>query len=1656
MAAQSIVGMKLKAFAEDTMKIGKEKAPRAVESFIVDYVRNLQKNSQECVRFLVNGRVHTLKAGEIDPEMTLLEYLRRVCHFTGIKLGCGEGGCGACTVTLTKPDMSSPTGFSHNAVNGCLIPLCALDGTAVTTVEGIAKDGNSMHPLQTIFAESHASQCGYCTPGFIMSIYSKMLDSSSSPQIPIKSTDIEDCLDGNLCRCTGYRPILDAVRQIPSKVLGVDTLADREEDTNGSSSTRTNGHSHSSRWASSSFDSTSGTHNGSSYNGSSLNGHASNGEVYAHLNGGNADKHSKKLLLGFEGLPPNGSPSDSKKCSGCPFKGGMQEVEAITKSLQESILAKREEFSLHSAPDGRKATLYVPGKHLGVAADWYTPCSLNDMLCVMKHLELRGENYRLLNGNTEVRVERLFKTGESPAPHLLFTMNIAELSSISWDSEGVAVGSGVPLTRIKDDFQAYIDAHQGSSEAYKLRVLRAYVNMLRWFAGTQIRNVATLGGNIMTASPISDLNPLHVASDVYLKVAYLAYDDENGVERRLSPSSLKNPSGGLSEAASPKGVPTVRYRKQHMAEGFFLGYRKIAVSPDEVIVSVHIPFTRKNEYFYCFKQCKRREDDISIVNAAMRVLLKGGEEGDDGVYDEVVDSSFVYGGMAPWTKRCLEYEKYWKGKKFNKENWESSVECLRRETYLPTDVPGGMSSFRQLLAISFAYKFFLQVLKKVHPEEDVVPPSELSALLHPTNDYEKVHPKGLQHYGAHHEDLTKQEAGNSRKHLAADLHVTGRAEYTDDAPLLPNEVYLELVVSTQAHAKIRSVDISECYSVEGFVDYVCYKDIPGKNAMGIGVLDETVFAVDKALCVGHPIGIVAATNQVAAKQAMRKVKIDYEPLPTVLTIREAIEAESYFETIPSLPGVKHLQLERISDERFKDITEVFKHYEALAESNPEAVRIVSGESYLAGQEHFYLETQAVRIIPAENNEFLVISSTQNVTKTQSTIASVLGIPMNRIVSKCKRMGGGFGGKESRACFFAAYASVAAHKLRRPVRMQLDRDVDMVTSGQRHPFMFRYKLAIDVPTKKLVALDCEIYCNAGWSTDLSLGVLERAVFHATNSYYIPNVRSTGRACKTNLSSNTAFRGFGGPQGMYMVELYLEQAAREIKVPVEEMMMNNFFHAAQLTHYLQPVKTNRMRDIFTSLMSSADYQKRQEEIAQFNHKNRYVKRGIAIVPVTFGMSFTKVFMNQAGSLVHLYTDGTVLISHAGHEMGQGLNTKVAQVAATCFDISLDDVYINETSTDKVANAMPTAASVGSDLNGFAVKDACDRIKERLKPYYGSGGASAQSSSGSSTQSVLSNEDRRKRLASVALAAHMNRVSLSAVGFYKTPDVGYDFATNKGKPFHYHSHGGCVAEVQLDCLTGDHVIRRADILHDVGSSLNPVIDIGQIEGAFAQGSGLCTIEEPIFMANGTLFTKGPGTYKIPTAGDIPLDFRVSLMPNVPNEDTIHGSKGVGEPPLFLGFSVYFALKRAIEAYRQDYLDSLIEDAKSSLPEESMPLAIEALEYMKTAFFRLDSPATAERIRDACWDRFNMRAPRLLGLPIPHTLIGATTADASGNVRSLKYSNAIDDAVELNEKYLNEVPAFTNPRLASSLRKFLDAGVSIPTDLIPTTFTTTWHPCV
>ncbi len=730
--------------------------------------------------------------------------------------------------------------------------------------------------------------------------------------------------------------------------------------------------------------------------------------------------------------------------------------------------------------------------------------------------------------------------------------------------------------------------------------------------------------------------------------------------------------------------------------------------------------------------------------------------------------------------------------------------------------------------------------------------------------------------------------GHSRAHESARAQVAGTASYIDDLPELRGTLHAAPILSPLAHGRLRGIDTAAALAAPGVRGVVLASDIPGDPLLATYAHDEPIFARDTVQHVGQVIGLVLADTAMQARRAARLVRPDIEPLPPVMDVREAHARQSYV-----LPPV------------------TVRRGDAAAAVAGARHRL-RGSLAVGGQEHFYLEGQIAYAMPLEQGQWRVHSSTQHPGEVQHWIAHALGIDSNAVTVECRRMGGGFGGKETQAGHMAVWAALAARKAGRPVKLRLDRDDDFMVTGKRHPFAYDWEAGFD-DDGLLRGLKLTMLANCGFSADLSGPVADRAIFHADNAYFLSDVEIQSFRCRTNTQSHTAFRGFGGPQGMIVIETILGDIARHLGLDPLDVRRRNLYglEDRNVTHYQMTVEDNILHPLIDRLARDSRYRQRRTELAAWNAGSPVIKRGLALTPVKFGISFTATLFNQAGALVHVFTDGSVQLNHGGTEMGQGLHTKIMQVVADELGVPFERVRCTATETGKVPNASATAASAGTDLNGRAAQFAARNIRDNLAAFVagldGCGAGAVQFRGGQ----VASPKGSRS-FEEVVRLAYANRIQLWSDGFYRTPKIHYDKTTLTGRPFYYFSYGAACTEVAIDTLTGESRVVAVDILHDVGTSINPAIDIGQIEGGFVQGMGWLTTEELVWNADGRLATHAPSTYKIPATGDMPARLSIALWPEPNREDNVGGSKAVGEPPFMLALSVWEALRDAVAAAR------------------------------------------------------------------------------------------------------------------------------------------------
>ncbi|ETN75573.1 putative xanthine dehydrogenase, small subunit [Necator americanus] len=1079
--------------------------------------------------FYVNGR--RIEESNVDPKTTLAVYLRDHLHLTGTKIGCNEGGCGACTVMISEINLTNNE-IRHCSANACLMPICGVFGKAVTTVEGLGSVvSKRLHPVQERLAITHGSQCGFCTPGFVMAMYA-LLRNNPKPT----EADINEALQGNLCRCTGYRPILEAFYSFAVKSdgeikvstengCGMGDQCCKVKKTNGCSEEETD-------------------------NCATSNGVRKKNGTDSHCS---SEYRREKLKL--------------TDLSQVAAYDPTQELIFPPEIRVSTIFTFLGEFNIMKTVRSLHLSPFAYQHH---ETTWYQPTSYSHLL----ELKRLHPHARIVSGNSELAVELKFRFIDLKM--IINPRQVPDLHEVRLRDDGAYMGTGLSLTEMDNYLKDYISKLPGKSwhplqyssckfnkivaipnlyfhicngvgkianqRCHQLKtasfseerceIFKAVHKIMHWFAGKHVRNVASVAGNIVTASPISDLNPIWMAS----KAKIVLESEERGVRS-----------------------PTID-------EHFFLGYRKTAVEADEVVKAIAIPYSAKNEIFRVYKQAQRREDDIAIVTGAFSVVV-------DPKTLIVERIGISYGGMAPTTKLALNTMTHLTGKKWNQSLLDEGLEQISREFPLPPGVPGGMARYRQALTLSFFLKFFLEVAKKFNIN-DVSDRNEIISIgqdipdeLEATQVFQQVPVDQPLH----------DPVGRPLPHVSGEKHVTGEAVYCNDIRVA-NCLHMAFVMSPIACGTLGSVDASDALAMDGVLAYIDDDDVMEGAKLGHHS-DTPVFVKDKITYHGQPIGAIVAVDHETARRAANAVRIEYSRDQPIVTIEDAIRENSFL----GQPLVIHSSL--------LDNENVVKHDWSKYE------HVVEGEIKMGGQEHFYLETQQCVVIPHEDDELEILTSAQGVNDVQMETAKCLGIPAHKIVVKVKRIGGGFGGKESTGPLLSVPAAIAARKLRKPVRVTLERFDDMAITGTRHPFRFNYKVAID-SSGKFCDYEVYAYSNCGHTLDLSLGVVQRAMVHIENVYKFPNADIYGRMCKTNLASNTAFRGFGGPQGMFCTETLVKHIAEQLNMDHDKIREMNFYKEGECTPFGMHLRQNNIARTWYECKENSDYERRLERVHNFN--------------------------------------------------------------------------------------------------------------------------------------------------------------------------------------------------------------------------------------------------------------------------------------------------------------------------------------------------------------------------------------------------------------------------------------------------------------------------
>ena len=1428
------------------------------------------------VEFWVNGVRHLLVGAERPlPRTTLVDYLRKV-GLKGTKVGCGSGACGACTVMLSRRDVASGR-IVHESVNACLVPLLFVDGCHITTVEGV---GDTVQPslVQRRLAKFNATQCGFCTPGIVMSLHSALCNGLSTP------AQLEGALAGNLCRCTGYRPILDAAKSLSSCCFSTSATC-----------------------------------------ASSCGDAAADIEDFGSIQKWQSSVREQASAGAWKTC------TTSDKLRSCKTEGAAAYPAADITVLRASVPA---------------TDLVVEGPSDGSL--WLRPATLHSLMCMRS----KHPTALVVAGETDFTVHLRASTNTfidiSKVPELyVVTVDLAAASP----QPLFRLGAAVTVSRAIEALESALVSFSALSLADNSKVARltALKDALSRLGTPQNRHAMAAVSHLSA----TDLAP------VLLACGAMVFQARDTVGLPIS-----------SYFDTPKA-------ERRGAAGMVLFMTLPAVTlPDNVV-----------EFVCALKAAPRRVGAFGTVSAGMRLQLVAHAAESKWI---VRDATLAFGGFSSSgspvvVAKAAQSALVGSSSSFKVELFAKVAEGLRfdLESALKTTVRASIGihevapNVPGALSASLLFRFFIASSEWL---EQVVSSSSLSLPPPPSiDDRDRSATTAMNGHGAdifgrsaapgtgpacsagaqawstvegglqtalggeHFRDSNqnslpwKSEAGPTGPHAPVNLkrapvgeplvhacanqQTTGEAIFAADVEPPYGCLEAAMVMSPHAHARIVSIDTAKALAIPGVRGYFDHKDLASRSIKGKGRVEDDqdrVFADGLVTCVATAIGVIVADTAAIARQAASAVEVVYDVLEPCLSINDAVRMN-----------------------RFHD----YDH--CIADGDVEtalasAPHRLSGGLCVGAQEHFYMEPHALMAIPGETyGEMEIISCTQCVTKSAKCVAGCLGVPEAKVRCVVKRLGGGFGGKETLSIYRSGAIAVAAAKLKKAVRLVLTREEDMAISGQSHPFDGKWTVGFD-DSGKVLACDVMLLNDAGCTSCCSNVVMDRAVAHFANSYHLGAVRVVGRLAWTHLPSNTAFRGFGVPQSALICEDMLEAIAAALCLHPDSVRAVNFLSSGARTHYGQLVEKSHTHRVWKELRSTADVDARRDAIQAFNASHRWRKRGMAVVPTMYGVNFPVKYLNQAGAQVLVYTDGSVYITHAAVEMGQGLNTKVMQVAAQALGVDIADCHIAECSSDRVNNTSPTAASMGADLNGMATLHACEQIRDRLKP-------------------IREELGPDKPFRDVCALAYKRQISLAAYGFYCSPfggvhrwrqtragdhlssaDRSPSSNASRGDIFNYFAFGCAAAEVELDVLTGLFEVVRADLLMDVGDSLNTSIDIGQVEGAFVQGMGRWTTEQIRFNSKGEMTTVNPHTYLIPSAADVPRDFRVTLLGDARNPRAVHSSKAVGEPPFFLSSSVYFALKDAVRAARE-------EAAGAGAEREHV---------------RIDAPLLAHKIRLACND--------------------------------------------------------------------------------------------
>ncbi len=1338
--------------------------------------------ASHAILFYVNGTRFEIAAP--DPTTLLVDWLRSdAVGLTGTKLSCGEGGCGACTVMLSRWDAKRRRAV-ETAINACLRPLCSIDGAMITTTEGIGSTREKLDPVQYRVAANNGSQCGFCTPGFVMNMFT-FLRNHPRP----RQQQVEDLFDGHLCRCTGYRPILEGMKSFAVDFKQHDTYS---------------------------------------------------------------TNHSCFADVAIEQHLPGPRPS---------------------LELPHELIEYAERMP--------------PLETAGRGYRWFRPATLQEAQRIKAAHGGNSRNVKLVVGNTSIGIYKF----DVDDPHILIDIHaIPDLLGCRESDHGLGIGAAEPLQNVIDELQRVI----ASRPREKTRGFAAFRRHLLDVANLQVRNIGSIGGNVMmTRAQAETDSPF--PSDVYLVLQTLGAS--------ITIASREYASGSKSFPMAE--LPAVS-----------------ALPADSVAQSFHLPYSQAGDEIETFKIAYRDQNSHAIVNAGFvaRLDKKGAAQ----------SVTILYGGLAPLPSRMTRTEAVIRGAKWNDETLQKALDALAGEVaQVIRPMPGAHflpAGYRESLAETLLYKFFLHVADARFPKE-VQPKNRSGGEI-----YVRPLSGGTQTVSVYHRE---RPVGEPILKTTAFVQASGEQKYTQDLPLPPHGYDSAFVISEIARGTFRYKGKDGAKAAlraaqakyDGVVAYVTAEDVPNQKNPYVGLGgDDVVFAVDQTIiCWGQPIGLVVARDRWTAQRAAYFIQtemIELAPTAPVLTIDEAVARKDFFPQQPNNQHIPFITRQGSDGKWLQDPARPMK-----------GCLVIAGEMGNEAQEHFYMETQGALALPDAQGTMTLYAGTQQGSAVQASVAQLLNIENSAVTVFQRPLGGGFGGKQARPLVIDPAPAIAAWILNRPVRLILDRNTDMNVTGKRHPLQGRFHATF---TKKgeIKGYKVQLYSNGGSTYDLSFPVMDLSQQHSDGAYFVPTWHSQGEVARTNNASNTAFRSFGVVQATLVCEEAIEKVAHACGMRAEDVRWKNMYQngskrSYQTTPYAEKLDQCNIRDLWKRLMKSSDFARRREAVDKFNAKNRWRKRGLTMIPLKYGVGYQPRLLDQGVAYVAAYaTDGSVMLQHGGAESGQGIDTKMMQIAAETLGIGMKLIHVAQTSTDTMPNATATAASSGSDLFGGAVRNACRELRARLEKYC-------------REYKVKGWKTGWKKLwPSIVGGAYAARVNLAAEALYKTPLIGDVEGTHQyGRAFLYFVYAAAASEVEIDVLTGETTVLRSDILIDIGHSLNPCLDIGQVEGAFVQGLGLMTTEQMMYEPDGRLYSNGTWEYKPPCSKSIPVDLRVTIdKGGDPNQtdSAVMSSRGIGEPPLVLSTSAFFAIKQAIMAARRDQGDD--------------------------TWFSMPAPATVGRVQSHC----------------------------------------------------------------------------------------------